>query len=189
MIRPGIARRKWGFLQAATAYTGWPMAFGQLMVAATTSPENRPRIIQFTDSLGRVWFGYLKSRAGGSGWRLAPRNRVRAMVFKWAPSWLFTDEARRFGLEVNLGWSSLTRDASATSLLWMTNGCAEFLESWKRPTEICWLNAISGIFHISKAEISAALKDSNHRVNGEHFGRREGTPRHCSPIAPAPDRH
>jgi PAS domain S-box-containing protein len=37
-----------------------------------------------------------------------------------------------------------------------------------------WLNTVSGIFHIRKAEISAALRDSTYRVKGEHFGRREG---------------
>jgi len=37
-----------------------------------------------------------------------------------------------------------------------------------------WLYAVSGIFHIRKAEISKALKDSAYRVKGEHFGIREG---------------
>jgi len=32
------------------------------------------------------------------------------------------------------------------------------------------------IFHIRKAEISVALKDSSYRVKGEHFGRRDGLP-------------
>ena len=111
---------------------------------------------------------------------------VRAMVYKWAPSWRSTDEDRRFGSGVNSGWSSLTTDASTTLLLWMTNGCAEFLESWKQLTEILWLNAISGIFHIPKAEISAALADSNYRVKGEHFGRREGLPGIAAQLRPLP---
>ncbi len=49
-----------------------------------------------------------------------------------------------------------------------------------------WLNAISGIFHIRKAEISAALTDSNYRVNGEHFGRREGLPGIAAQLRPLP---
>ena len=47
-----------------------------------------------------------------------------------------------------------------------------------------WLNAISGIFHVRKAEISAALSDSNYRVKGEHFGRREGLPGVASQLRP-----
>ena len=61
---------------------------------------------------------------------------VRATVFKWVISRRSMDEDQRFGLGVNLDWSSLTRDASTRSPLWMTNGCAESLESWKQPTEI-----------------------------------------------------
>jgi PAS domain S-box-containing protein len=42
------------------------------------------------------------------------------------------------------------------------------------PNGDLWLNAISGIFHVRKAEISEALKDSTYRVKGERFGTREG---------------
>jgi hypothetical protein len=63
-------------------------------------------------------------------------DSVRAMIFKWATSPRSMDEDERFGSGVNLGWSSLTRDASTRSPLWMTDGCAESLESWKHPREI-----------------------------------------------------
>jgi PAS domain S-box-containing protein len=49
-----------------------------------------------------------------------------------------------------------------------------------------WLNAISGVFHIRKAEISAALRDPNYRVKGEHFGRREGLPGVAPQLRPLP---
>jgi hypothetical protein len=48
------------------------------------------------------------------------------------------------------------------------------------------LNAISGIFHVRKEEISAALRDSSYRVKGEHFGRREGLPGIPSQVRPLP---
>jgi hypothetical protein len=49
-----------------------------------------------------------------------------------------------------------------------------------------WLNAISGIFHIRKSEISEALKDSAYRVKGEHFDRREGLSGIPSQVHPLP---
>jgi hypothetical protein len=68
----------------------------------------------------------------------------------------------------------------------MTNGCAESLESWKHPGGDLWLNAISGIFHIRKAEISEALKNSAYRVKGEHFGIREGLSGLATQLRPFP---
>jgi signal transduction histidine kinase len=49
-----------------------------------------------------------------------------------------------------------------------------------------WLNGISGIFHIRKAEISEALKDPTHRVKGEHLGRRDGLPGVANQLRPLP---
>jgi hypothetical protein len=49
-----------------------------------------------------------------------------------------------------------------------------------------WLNAVSGIFHIRKAEISEALKDSAYRIKGEHFGRREGLSGVANQLRPFP---
>jgi PAS domain S-box-containing protein len=49
-----------------------------------------------------------------------------------------------------------------------------------------WLNAVLGIFHIRKAEISEALKDPAYRVKGEYFGRREGLSGIANQLRPFP---
>lgn len=49
-----------------------------------------------------------------------------------------------------------------------------------------WLNGLSGIFHIGRAEISQALTDPAHQVRGEHFGSREGFPGFPAQIRPLP---
>src|SRR5258707_8470067 len=96
------------------------------------------------------------------------------MVFRWATSRRSMDEDQKFGLGVNLGWSSLTRDASTRSPLWMTNGCVESLESWKHTSEIYGSTRFQGSSISVKLEISEALKDQAYRVKGEHVGIREG---------------
>src|SRR6266403_5673245 len=123
-----------GLLRPPRFVPGWPMAFGHLTVAATTSQRQL-----YCLNLPIAWV------ASGSAirtvsWRfwmaIGSVDSVRAMIFKWAISRRSMDADQRFGSGVNLGWSSLTRDASARSRLWMTNGCAESLESWKHPREI-----------------------------------------------------
>ena len=111
------------------------------------------------------------------------------MIFKWAISRRSMDEDQRFGSGVNLGWSSLTRDASTRSPLWMTQWLRGISGIVETPDGDLWLNAISGIFHIRKAEISEALKDSAYRVKGEHFGRREGLSGVASQAASVSNRH
>jgi PAS domain S-box-containing protein len=127
----------------------------------------------FTDSLGRVWFGYAKSQ-------LAVLDR---------------DRVRRFGPSDGLQVGNITAIYGRGSEIWIGGefGLEQFDEGrfhkiaavddqWLRgisgiaetPEGDLWLNAISGIFHIRKGEISEALKDSAYRVKGEHFGRREG---------------
>src|SRR5580704_3836417 len=74
-------------------------------------------------------------------------DSVRAMVFNWAILRRSMDDDQRL------------------------RGISGVVET---PEGDLWLNAVSGIFHIGKAEISEALKDSAYRVKGEHFGIREG---------------
>src|SRR6202453_1291769 len=111
---------------------------------------------------------------------------ARATIFKWAISRRLMDEDQRFGSGVNLGWSSLTRDASTRSAAldnkWL-RGISGIVET---PGGDLWLNAISGIFHIRKAEISEALKEPAYRVKGEHFDRREGVSGIASQVHPLP---
>jgi PAS domain S-box-containing protein len=127
----------------------------------------------FTDSLGRVWFGYAKSQ-------LAVLDR---------------DRVRQFGPSDGLQVGNITAIYGRGSEIWIGGefGLEQFDEGrfhkiaavddqWLRgisgiaetPEGDLWLNAISGIFHIRKGEISEALKDSAYRVKGEHFGIREG---------------
>ena len=83
---------------AATVCTGWPMAFGQLNGGRAHLPEKGALIIEFTDSLGRLWFGYLKSQLAVLGWRSGPRIRSE----RWPSSGRHLGDPRtRLG---DLGW-------------------------------------------------------------------------------------
>jgi PAS domain S-box-containing protein len=148
-------------------------------------PKTGTMIIAFTDSLGRVWFGYTKSQ----------------MVV------LDGDRVRRFGPSDGLQLGNITAIYGRGSKIWIGGefGLEQFDQGrfhkiaavddqWLRgisgivetPNGDLWLNAISGIFHVRKAEIAAALRDSNYRVKGEHFGRREGLPGIPSQVRPLP---
>src|ERR1700722_9728329 len=104
------------------------------MAAATTSQRDLWWL-----NLPTAWaaFGSAIRRASWRFWTaIGCVYSVRAMAFKWGPSWRFTDEDQRFGSGVNLGWSNLIMDVSTISLLSMTSCCTESLESWKQPTVI-----------------------------------------------------
>jgi signal transduction histidine kinase/ligand-binding sensor domain-containing protein len=49
-----------------------------------------------------------------------------------------------------------------------------------------WINGLSGIFHISRTELSKSLEDPFYQVTGEHFGNREALPGVASQIRPIP---
>jgi PAS domain S-box-containing protein len=148
-------------------------------------PKTGALMIEVTDSLGRVWFGYSNSQ-------LAVLDGVRVRVF--GPS---------DGLQVG----AITAIHGRGSEIWIGGefGLEQFdqgrfrniaaaNDEWLRgitgivvtPNGDLWLNGISGIFHIRKTEISATLRDSNYRVKGEHFGRREGLPGIASQLRPLP---
>jgi PAS domain S-box-containing protein len=74
------------------------------------------------------------------------------------------------------------RKIAAVDDNWL-RGISGILET---PEGDLWLNAISGIFHIRKVEISEALKDSAYRVKGEHLGRREGLSGVATQLRPFP---
>jgi PAS domain S-box-containing protein len=148
-------------------------------------PKTGTMIIAFTDSLGRVWFGYTKSQ----------------MVV------LDGDRVRRFGPSDGLQLGNITAIYGRGSKIWIGGefGLEQFDQGrfhkiaavddqWLRgisgivetPNGDLWLNTISGIFHIRKAEILEALKDSEYRIKGEHFGRREGLPGIAPQLRPLP---
>jgi signal transduction histidine kinase/ligand-binding sensor domain-containing protein len=148
-------------------------------------PKTGILIIEFTDSLGRVWFGYSKNqlavldgdrvRVFGPSDGLQLGN-ITAIQGRGSEIWI----GGEFGLEqFDQG---RFRNIAAVNDEWL-RGISGIVET---PNGDLWLNAISGIFHVRKAEISEALRDSNYRVKGEHFGRREGLPGIAPQVHPLP---
>jgi signal transduction histidine kinase/ligand-binding sensor domain-containing protein len=148
-------------------------------------PKTEGVIVAFTDSLGRAWFGYAKSKVAvldgdqvrvfGPGEGLQVGN-ITAIYGRGPAIWI----GGEFGLEqFDQG---RFHNIAALNDEWL-RGITGIVETHEGDL---WLNAISGIFHIRKAEISKALKDSAYRVKGEHFGRREGLPGIASQVRPLP---
>jgi PAS domain S-box-containing protein len=142
-------------------------------------------LIEFTDSLGRVWFGCRTGqlavldgdqvRVFGPGDGLQVGN-IMAIHGRRSEIWA----GGEFGLEQFE--QDRFHNITAVNDEWL-RGISGIVETANGDL---WLNAISGIFHIRKAEISAALRDSNYRVKGEHFGRREGLPGIAPQLRPIP---
>jgi PAS domain S-box-containing protein len=136
-------------------------------------PRAGHMITMFTDSLGRVWFGYTKSQLavldGDRVRRFGPSDdlqvgNITAIYGRGSEIWI----GGEFGLE-QFDQGRFHKIAAVDDK-WL-RGISGIVET---PEGDLWLNGISGIFHIHKAEISKALKDSAYRVKGEHFGIREG---------------
>jgi ligand-binding sensor domain-containing protein len=148
-------------------------------------PKTGGIISAFADSLGRVWFGYTKSQLA-----VLDGNRVR--VFGPSDGLQLGDimaiHGRRseiwIGGEFGLEQFDQGRfhNIAAVNDEWL-RGISGIVETANGDL---WLNAISGIFHVRKAEISAALRDSNYRVKGEHFGSRGGLPGIAAQLRPLP---
>jgi signal transduction histidine kinase/ligand-binding sensor domain-containing protein len=142
-------------------------------------------LVAFTDSLGRVWFGYTKSQ-------LAVLDGDRVRVFALSDGLQVGNILAIYGrgseiwIGGELGLEQFDHGrfhniaAVDDELLRGISGIVE------TPDGDLWLNGISGIFHIRKVEISEALKDSTYRVKGEHFGRREGLPGVANQLRPLP---
>jgi signal transduction histidine kinase len=134
--------------------------------------------VEFTDSLGRVWFGYSASRkirlAILDGKKLqtfglrdgAPVGNVTSISGHGPNVWIGSE----FGLQMFDGKGFHAIHAVDDDWLLGITGIVE------RANGDLWLNGLSGIFHISKSEIAEALKDPSYRVKGEHFGARDGLP-------------
>jgi signal transduction histidine kinase/ligand-binding sensor domain-containing protein len=142
-------------------------------------------IVAFTDSVGRVWFGYTKSQLAvldGDRVRVfGPSDglqvgTVLAIYQGGSEIWI----GGEFGLE-QFDHGRFHKIAAVDDEL--LRGISGIVET---PDGDLWLNGISGIFHIRKAEISQALKDSTYRVKGEHFGRRDGLPGVANQLRPLP---
>ena len=132
-------------------------------------------IIEFTDNLGRVWFGSTKSTVAVlDGDRLqvfGPNDGLRvgtvnAIYGRGEKIWI----GGEFGLQQFDHGRFHNFQAADNELLRGISGIVETANG------DLWLNGLGGIFHIRRSEISEALKNSAYQVTGDHFGPREGLP-------------
>jgi PAS domain S-box-containing protein len=148
-------------------------------------PKTGRIMVAFTDSLGRVWFGnvngHLEVLDGNRVHLFGPNNglqvgAIQAIHGRGSAIWI----GGEFGLEqIDQG---RFHKIAAVNNQWL-RGISGIVETANGDL---WLNGISGIFHIRKAEIAEALENSAYRVQGEHFGRREGLSGVASQVHPLP---
>jgi signal transduction histidine kinase/ligand-binding sensor domain-containing protein len=150
--------------------------------------EDLPRtgvVCEFTDSVGRVWFGYTNNQLavldGDRSQVFGPNEGVRvgnisAIHGRTSAIWI----GGEFGLQQFDDGRFHT--ITAVNPEWL-RGISGIIE---RADGDLWLNSLFGIFHVRQAEVSTALKDPAYRVVGEHFGRREGMPGFFGQLRPLP---
>ncbi|HET9711657.1 MAG TPA: triple tyrosine motif-containing protein [Pyrinomonadaceae bacterium] len=138
---------------------------------------------EFTDTTGRVWFGFLANQLAvleGDNLRVFGSNdglrvgNVLVVAGRGADVWIGGD----LGLQRYHNGRLVTINAVDNEMVQGISGIIE------RANGDLWLNGITGVFHISQAEVSRALQDPAHRVTGEHFGRREGLPGYAPQVRP-----
>jgi signal transduction histidine kinase/ligand-binding sensor domain-containing protein len=132
-------------------------------------------VIEFTDSLGRVWFGYTKNT-------LAVLDSDRVTVFG-PGNGLNVGNVTAIsgrGTEIWIGGEFGLQQVDQGKLHTITGVNDQWLRGISGIVETAngdlWLNGLSGILHIRRSEILQALSDDTYHVKGEHFGRREGLP-------------
>src|SRR5262249_16647084 len=142
-------------------------------------------VSEFTDILGRVWFGFTKSQLAvlngdrlqvfGAGDGLHVGN-VTAINGRGAAIWI----GGGFGLPHYEAGPFRTIRTSHSDLLRGISGIVETANG------DLWLNGFAGIFHIRYAELAHALADPSYNVKGERFGRRDGLPGFAAQVRPLP---
>lgn len=142
-------------------------------------------VIEFTDSLQRVWFGFTKNQiavldgekvrvyAPGDGVQV---GNVTAISGRGPNVWI----GGEFGLQKFDNGRFRSILAADQDWLLGISGIVEAADG------DLWLNGLTGIFHINRAEIAEALKDPSYRVRGEHIGAREGLPGFAAQLRPLP---
>lgn len=140
--------------------------------------EDLPKIgvlVEFTDSLGRVWFGYTQNRVAmldgdrvqvygpGEGLRL---GNVTAICGRGSEIWV----GGELGLEEFDHGRFHSINAENEDWLRGITGIAETANG------DLWINGLGGIVHLRRSEISESLQNPAHQAKGEHFGRRDGLP-------------
>jgi signal transduction histidine kinase len=140
-------------------------------------------LFEFTDSLGRVWFGYINNQLvvldGDQVRRFGPSDglqlgNIQAIYGRGSKIWIGGD----FGLTQFDQGHFHNIAAVNDEFLHGISGIVETREG------DLWINGITGIFHIGKVEISEALKDPRYRVRGDHIGTREGLPGVADEVRP-----
>jgi signal transduction histidine kinase/ligand-binding sensor domain-containing protein len=142
-------------------------------------------VTEFTDNLGRVWFGFTRSQLAfvdGDGVQVFGPNQgihignIMAIHGRGPRIWI----GGEFGLQ--------QFDAGRVSNINAVNN--EWLRGISGITETAngdlWLNGSTGIFHIPRSELEQAVKDPSYRVKGNHFDRRNGLPGFATQIRPLP---
>ena len=142
-------------------------------------------VSEFTDTAGRIWFGCTRNqlavleddnlRVFGPNDGLAVGN-VLTVAGRGPDVWIGGD----LGLQRYLNGRLVTINAIDNDMLRGISGIVE------RANGDLWLNGLTGLFHISKAEVNRALQDPSHRVSGEHFSAREGLPGYAPQLRPVP---
>jgi signal transduction histidine kinase/ligand-binding sensor domain-containing protein len=132
-------------------------------------------VIEFTDSLGRVWFGCTKNTLavldGDRVQVFGPNDGLRvgnitAIYGRRAEIWI----GGEFGLEEFDRGRFHDIHATNDELLRGISGIVETANG------DLWLNGLSGIFHARQPELLKAVNDSSYQVKGVLFGRRGGLP-------------
>jgi signal transduction histidine kinase/ligand-binding sensor domain-containing protein len=140
-------------------------------------------VVEFTDSLERVWFGYTKSQLavldGDHVQVFGPKDgicvgNITAIYGRRPEIWI----GGEFGLQQFDHGHFHNIQATDNELLRGISGIVETANG------DLWLNGLGGIFHLRRSEIEEALKDSAYQVKGEHIGIREGLPAFPAQLRP-----
>jgi PAS domain S-box-containing protein len=140
-------------------------------------------VTEFTDSPGRVWFGYMKSQLavldGDRVQVFGPSDGIQvgtitAIYGRGPEIWI----GGEFGLQQFDHGRFHTIVAVDGDWLRGITGIAESANG------DLWLNGLSGVFHIGRAEVAEAIKNSAYQVKGEHLGAREGLPGVAAQLRP-----
>ena len=144
-----------------------------------------PQLIltEFTDSVGRVWFGNTRSRLTvlerGRLLAFGPHDgvsvgNVTAIYGRGPEVWI----GGEFGLQQFDHGRFHSIEAVENEWLRGISGIVETANG------DLWLNSVGGIVHIRHAEVLEALRSPHFKVAGDRLGRREGLPGLPSQIWP-----
>jgi signal transduction histidine kinase/ligand-binding sensor domain-containing protein len=141
-------------------------------------------LCEFTDRLGRVWFGYTKGQLAvleddrvrvfgpSDGIRV---GNITAIYGRGSEIWI----GGEFGLQHYDNGRFQSIAASDSEWLRGISGIVETANG------DLWLSGLSGIFHMSRTEVAESLKSPDHRAHGQHFGR-AGVPGFPAQLRPLP---